>query len=563
MVGFLLVAMTLRALPAESGSPAKISFTEEENSVVRLSCTPWESMQPFLTQLIDDTAKEPKFEVRQFCFQVDRDAWTTYHKWTTTLFQKYRYPIGISTRNARCEGDRVDGVYQIYHIELTVHNHTKKEEFVREGGKYKFFGGQFDETLVNERTFYNLMVRAGFNEDDFQDGQTGLQGRVAVKPIRLKSSTLEECYAEVREILLPALEKAIEQYITFVFNLSAHAKFTINDLITFNKGNIVNQFYQLGNLGTICEPSEKRLYLVFANGRRQKLDLHGFEEDGKLNGITQAGALKLVCEYIQEQYNNFGDECIILTGKGKHENAGGARGVLHSAFKNWMKDENIKPLIKSYHPYGEGGFRVLLKKPIVCDLSKLNPVSEPGLLVLEKLKEALATGEDRILIKSADPNFEQLLMRSIIMERSLFMQGMPTISFRSAPGEMRVTLSKEHELLTLVVDSNDRYKIGPLPQQAKSPDQKPAPKSSDLKKDVEQQTSMRGMNSALVIDSVKPEPPRAVGKQHPKPGQAKQKAKAPPAASHSKPTAGKAHAKAKPKNKKPTTKQQGNPKQEK
>lgn len=543
-------------------SPVKISFTEEQNSVVRFSCTPWMNLQPILSRMIEDTARDPKFEERQFCFQVDREAWTTYYEWSSALFQKYRYPIGISTRNARCEGDRVNGIYQIYYIEVTVHNHTKKEEFVREGGKYKFFGGELDATLVDERTFYNLMVRAGFSEDDFKDGQTGLQGRVSVKPVKLKCVSLEECYEEVREMLLPALQKAVEQYITFVFNLSTEAKFTITDLITYNKGAIGNLFHELNNLGTIYEPTEKRMYLIFANDRRQKLDLHGFEEDGKLNGITQAGALKLVRDYIEEQYNNFGDECIILTGKGKHENSSGVRGVLHAAFKTWMKDEKIKPLIRNYHPYGEGGFRVILRKPIVCDLAMIIPPSDPGAVVIKQLKQAFATGEDRILVKSADSSFEQQLMRSIVVDRSFFMQGSPTISFYSSPGEFRITLRKDRELLTLVVDRKNLHKGGQIHQQA--PDQQSDQRLLDTKKESEQPSSTRANVNR------KPESPTAVAKQQPKSGQAEQKVKASPAANYSKPTA-KSPAKPK-KNKKPAEvrvgnkaapKQQGTPKHEK
>lgn len=436
-----------------------IKHKDESNSVTRISQAPWRHLQPYLTALIEQTITNPTIEERNFCFQVKRDDWRSFCEWYDSFSAPLRYPIGMGSANVGAEGDRVNGVYELYHKKLTIHNYTKREESARAVNEYRFFGGKLDESLLNKRTFYNLMARVGFTEADFANGSTGLQGRILVKPIQLQSLTLVECGKELEGILLPTLQKSPEQYITFVFNLSPQAEFTLNDIFS-DEGRLIGaHIREFNNLATIYEYDEKRIYLTFVNDRRKILDLHGFEKDGEFFGITAKGALKLVRDYITEQYDDFQSECTICTGIGNHQNANGSKGVLLSAFPQWMQHEDIKALVIKTKPIGGGGgFKVFLKQPIVCDLTRPNLKADQLQMVAETLQRVISTGGDRLKIMTTDPRLDHKVISFIALQGESLECTIPTLSFSYAPGELRLTLCNSDDGTGELVSSQGKSK---------------------------------------------------------------------------------------------------------
>lgn len=452
---------------------------KEFDDVVEISPSPWGQLQLCLDDLIKATLADSSYENRTFRFQVTREDWESYCLWEDALMEELRYPFSCGSANKGAEGERVKGIYSIYHKELTLRNYTKKEGSARNINEYKFFGGTLDERLLKKRTFYNLMARIGFTEEDFTDGSTGLQGRIAVKPIELKSKTLAGCKKELEEIIGPTLEKSPEIYITFVFNLPSGAEYTFNDFSKFEEGIITSHFRKFINLATIYENAEHRLYLCFKNDRRQMLDLHGFEKDGKYNGITKAGALELVRNYIYEKYTNFQSKCTILTGKGNHQNSNGTTGVLHSAFQEWMLDESINPLVKEFIPIeSNGGFKVFLKTPTVCDLTKLKEGQDPCDFFCKAIKKAIKTDDMRLSVRFDSIGFDYTLLHFLILKDSELFQEISPLSMKFFPGELRLYFKNSEDSDQIDTSANSKEeekKVSQVKPNSQKEPIKPAP----------------------------------------------------------------------------------------
>jgi hypothetical protein len=364
----------------------------------------WSLLKPVLDQAMRKTIANPAYVARSFSVDVHRDDFEDFHNWLEAFEDQYLYPIGIGLSGLGAEGEKVNGKYEIYHENININNYTKKEESARNVNEYRFFGGNLDKKLVNEITFYNLMARVGFTEEAFKNGATGLQGRIAVKPIQLKGITLDDCKNELADIILPTLEKSAEAYITFIFNLPIGAKFKLNDIFQFEE-NV------------------------------------GFEKDGRFHGITKENAFELVRDYIYEQYDDFKEECKVLTGKGNHQNANGSKGVLCSAFPKWMKDESIAPFIRKFIPImGGGGFRVLLNKPRICDLTAPHLPEDPLYLIAKKLKQVIDAGEDRLLIKTNDEGLDHKLSHYLCLNGQGLIGDIPPMSYGREDGQLRLMI---------------------------------------------------------------------------------------------------------------------------
>jgi hypothetical protein len=135
-----------------------------------------------------------------------------------------------------------------------------------------------------------------------------------------------------------------------VFELKSPLK--VNDL---RNNDLVRWLYnEFGEHATIVEHEENRIYHCFNNEKRRMVDLH---QMGSVEAFEEVVGL------IQKKYDNFETECTIITGRGKHVNSNGRKGVLHSSFKQWAKRPELKTMIESWSPYGEGGYKVKLHKP--------------------------------------------------------------------------------------------------------------------------------------------------------------------------------------------------------
>lgn len=413
------------------------------HSIIQMNEAPWVDLQPYLTKLIHNTFKTKVIEEHNFCFQVTRDDCAGFYEWYNSLRKTLRYPLGIRMSNVRVEGEKVDGVYDIYHRKLTLLNYSRREESARQVNEYKFFGGKLNKSLLNEETFYNLMARVGYKTSDFKKGCTGLQGRILLKPFQLVNLTHVAAFKELEGILSLTSIRAFEKHITFVINLPPEAQYTVSDILSDRNSPLFVLNRNFKSLAIIREDSENRIYLSILNDRRKILDLHGFDKAGEFNGIGVEGARKLVINYITEQYNNFQSGCIILTGKGNHTNPNGSNGVLRSAFPIWMQGSEIKPLVQKTFPVmGGGAFKILLKKPRVCDITKSQLKADPLEVVFETLKIVIDSADDRLLIKTTDLKLDQKLIIYLFSHRKDLKNGIPELSFHRVPGELRLTIGR-------------------------------------------------------------------------------------------------------------------------
>jgi hypothetical protein len=405
-------------------SPENFRF-EDSGRVVKFKSLPWAQLEPHLNHLVEEVINDPSYESRTLCFQVKREDWEQYRQWEDGYRNKCRYPIGYSSSSHKAEGERVNGIYEIYHKEFSITNATKKEEEARNIFSYRFFEGKFDESRINPQTFYNLVVRAEFTKDDFEKGKYGYQDRIFVKPIRLKQETAPLCDQEIQEAIESNLKKAFQPYIVFVFELPKNAKFKVQDL-----GRTHHE-----PLATIIEENERHLYVCFSNNKRNILDLHEMSyEEG----------FKKVKSFLQERYTHYDKECDIITGRGNHENSNGTRGVMSSSFPKWMKSEEISPLIERYIQKN-GLYTVFLKKPMKCDLTSLHLQQDPFEVISNALRKVITTRDLRLRIKGAAKNFDHKLIHFLCIKEPELSQDISPYSIKTLPGELRLNLRHRTE----------------------------------------------------------------------------------------------------------------------
>ena len=371
---------------------AKHLNIDPQSSEIYFSEYSWDQLCPYLNYLIEQTAADRTCELRQLKYKVMGKGMGEYTKWLLAHMQFYQYPISISGGNYATEGNKsAKGVWDVYKQELSIKNYTH-EELRAKSFPYLFHGGKLDTTYLNPKTFYDLIVRAGFKEEHFKEGKHGFQDKVAVKPIVLENSTIEECHEEVLTKVLSILEKAMHPYVVLVFGLAPNSSFSVNDLYKHNNFTLNRYLFEELDgqpISTIIETQENRLYLCFKNVKQKTLDLHH---------ATPKEAFDKVKEFIVKRYNKFEHRCTIITGCGNHVNSNGQAGILHQAFRTWAKNE-LKPYIQFCRATsGNGCYEVKFKKPISLLLREesLNLNIEK---LIEKIIHAEQTDNRRIIIK--------------------------------------------------------------------------------------------------------------------------------------------------------------------
>lgn len=397
--------------------------SEKKDTEIRITINPmpWTLLQPDLDRLIAETIADPSYEERTFCFQVRREDWKAHIKWQGDLMRDCRYPIGISSYNAKCDGDKIEGMYEVYHKEVTVRNSTQKEERARRDIAYRFFGGQLDRSLINPDTFYNLIVRAGFKPEDFKTGLHGYQDRIFVKAVQLKSPSLQESITEAEGIVSKTLHTAFQPYVAFIFELPETATFKVYDLLPIGAQ----------RLAVIIDEKERRLYFCRENHKRGAIDLHS---------MSLEEAFAEVRRFLLERYADFAENCRVITGRGNHENKNGTRGVLFSQFPQWMKAPEMKQLVKAHTPLADGGYTVKFKPTMICDLMHVPADQEPYLIVRDFLRKILKANEGRLLVRVADESVHMRLIHFLAFsEVDLFAQVSPML-IHIRPGELQINL---------------------------------------------------------------------------------------------------------------------------
>ncbi|OJW69817.1 MAG: hypothetical protein BGO68_05405 [Candidatus Amoebophilus sp. 36-38] len=348
----------------------------------------WRQLRPYLDYLIAETAADSSYEKRTFKYKSEGKDSNLHYEWFDTHMQSYKYPIAIGGGNHGAEGNRSEkGVWDIYHKEITINNYTQKETESRESFAYHFHGGSLDTDKINPTTFYNLMVRAGFTEEDFEEGKYGFQDKVLVKPIILTKHTPEECNEELRMNVVSTLMQSKHPYVALIFGLQPDVTFTISELYRHKLGQYFAKKFG-GTAATIIETQENRLYLCFYNATQNTLDLHGASLEEAFNKLHS---------FILKRYNNFDTECTVITGRGNHINPNGQAGILNKSFKGWAKNA-LKEYIKSYIPMaGNGGYKIVLCKPVKVVLTNQSPEVNLQQLAAAILK-ADQTNNKRLII---------------------------------------------------------------------------------------------------------------------------------------------------------------------
>ncbi|ACP21117.1 hypothetical protein Aasi_1895 [Candidatus Amoebophilus asiaticus 5a2] len=401
---------------------------DSQASEIYFSEYSWHQLRSCLDYLVEKTAADSACELYQLKYKVMGEDIVEHMQWLLAHMRSYKYPISISSRNYATEGNKSEqGVWDVYKKELSIKNYTQ-EELRTKSFPYLFHGGKLDTTYLNPTTFYNLMVRAGFQEEDFKEGKHGFQDKVLVKPIILTKTKLNECHEELRELINSTLKKAKYPYITFIFSLHPDIKFNVNELYSYDS-NTLNSlaryfFYELSSSpSTIVALQENRLYFCFYNTKQATLDLHH---------ATLKEAFDKVKEFIVKRYNKFESECTIITGRGNHVNSDVQRGILHQEFRKWAQNE-LKPYIESYRATSANGcYKVKLKEPISLLLidDPLNPNVEQ---LVEKIMEAEQTNNKRLIIKHQQAQlnncryYHELVHKTWVTLHERYKQNLPSI----------------------------------------------------------------------------------------------------------------------------------------
>lgn len=113
------------------------------------------------------------------------------------------------------------------------------------------------------------------------------------------------------------------------------------------------------------------------NPQSVRIDLHGYSVERArkftFSIIRQASKLNLV-------------KIHFICGRGKHKNAKGQRGTIFKAFPEWLKEENISPLLKSFQ-VGIGTYEVFLN-------SAQQPENKCGYVLKTEVIQSLANLHD-------------------------------------------------------------------------------------------------------------------------------------------------------------------------
>lgn len=331
--------------------------SKKSKKTVSVPDTPWIHLKPHLENLIRQTVEDPLCEERTIHFKrLGKDS-EDYFEWKEQLQNSFSYPISIGSGNEGTEGVKVDGQYEKYNSFLRISNYTKKEQDAREL-PYKKFGGNFNKNQINLETFYNLMVRAGFKEDEFAKGKYGYQDQIYVKPVYLKNKVLDVCAIEMKENILSTLQRVTQPYVAFILELAQNTPYTLEELSSY--GGRESFFHEIEPLAEIVEQKENRIYVVYYNEKKSHLDLHE---------LALNEAKEKVTSFIKEKYDNFETECTITTGRGNHVNSNGTSGVLKQMLPLWANSE-LKSYIQEITLCNGGGFyKVKLIEPVHITLT--------------------------------------------------------------------------------------------------------------------------------------------------------------------------------------------------
>lgn len=433
-LSFCLLSQSALGMEPENYSPPKSlkkrTYTEKQNlksdeSDIYVPDTPWINLQPYLENLIQLTVADPMCEERTIHFKLLGKDFKEYVEWEDSVWDSFRYPIGIGSGSNGGGGNKIDGKYESYNQYIRITNHAKKEKEVRELSCYKVFeepGSRIHESKINPDIFYNLMMNAGFRTEDFAEGKYGYQDHIYVKPVNLKNKILGECVLEMKETILSTLKKETKPYVTFILELDGTVPYTLAELKSY--GGRDSFFHELEPLAKIVAQEENRIYVVYYNDKKSTLDLHK---------LDLSKAKEKVTTFIEEKYFNFESECTIITGRGNHINSNGSSGVLNKMVPIWLTEPELKPYIQNINLGNGGGlYKVKLFEPTHITLANVFDVDVAT--VANFISEENKEGRNRLKITGENQPSEYIdkVIVHAITHPFLYPVGFPT-SFNYGP----------------------------------------------------------------------------------------------------------------------------------
>lgn len=434
-----------------NAKPKNIDYTQQialgQNKGIRLPKKPYAEYIPIIETLIqkviqDKIEKSVKVEV-----PVDFDERQDFHGAFENLVNIYtKYPSQFSWSKGNKGYTERKNPSCIF--EITLVSHAKKREQVE--NEFAYHISDEERKRVNWANIHDIAMRSNFTLEDFQ-----YNNRIKVR--------LLDCQGDTEEKVLEEFQQFLEQKLVKDHDPFHIIGLTFNPKINKDQGSMLGSFLGkvsivnvgLRTRGTIFDSPNGLLYLCLDNMNRKRLDLHGKRlPKGEYDGRSVKVAEKETKKFIMQAYKTFQDDVKVCTGRGNHVNTNNTKGVLRGVFNDWMKDEEIAPLIKkSILCQGDGEYKVIFIK--TCNLNLTNTKPQDRLSAIretivqmneqknKRLRIALApeTGtstenrEFNLLtklyadLKENDPKFAELLL---------------PISCESTPGEMKIIFNQQH-----------------------------------------------------------------------------------------------------------------------
>lgn len=433
--------------PNNADYTKQISLGQRE--AIRLPKSPYQDYIPIIETLIQKVIQdkiEIPLKVHVLLDFAERDDFHDAFDHLVSIYTKYPSQFSWSKGN-KGSIKREDGTSSCL-FELTFVSHAKERERVEKGFAYQI--SQDNAQKVNWPYVYDVAMRSGFTLDDFKFNNT----------IKIR---LLDCQGNTEEKISEEFHQFLEQQLPKDHNPFHIIGITFNPKIKKEHGCILDGFLKTAgefsndwrSRGTVFDAPNGALYLCLNNRNRKLLDLHGkLLPSGQYEGRSVKVAGQETKEFMMQAYETFKDEVTVLTGRGKHVNANKTKGVLKEAFTDWMQDEQLLPLIKTYIPLeGNGAYKAIFVK--TCKLNLSNTKTQNILPCIKKtIAQMVAQNKKRLWI-TLDPgeensphNREFHLMMSLYADLQdnspQFAELLLPISFESKPGEMKIIFNKQH-----------------------------------------------------------------------------------------------------------------------
>ncbi|MBA3814788.1 MAG: Smr/MutS family protein [Alphaproteobacteria bacterium] len=431
--------------------PNPVDYTQKialgQNKGIRLPKKPYEEYIPIIETLIQKVIHDKIEKPVKVHVLVGFDERQDFHASFENLVNTYtKYPSQFSWSKGNKGYTKGENPSCIF--ELTLVSHAKKREQVENDFAYHI--SDEDRQHVNWDYVYDIAMRSNFTLEDFQ-----YNNRIKVR--------LLDCQGDTEEKVLEEFQQFLEQKLVKDHDPFHIIGITFNPKIKEDQGGMLGSFLGkvsvvnigLRTRGTICNSTNGLLYLCLGNMNRKRLDLHGkCLPTGEYKGRSVKVAEEETKKFIMQAYKTFQEDVTVCTGRGKHVNANKTNGTLKGAFNDWMKDEQVAPLIKkSILCQGDGEYKVIFVK--TCHLDLINTKPQNIMLAIKKTIVQMIEQKNKRLRIALGPKtgpstenreFDFLLKLYADLKENdpKFAEFLLPISCESTPGEMKIIFNQQH-----------------------------------------------------------------------------------------------------------------------